>query len=283
MKPTYVVAMMFVVVTAGAAAQPLDGSRDCMREDDGRPICISVASRSHHVVTENPFSRNPRVTSVPSPQLAENSLHLSADLEAGSPTSTNLNAEDLYAIASRSIVVIGVVGKRNDEDGFVGQGSGVVVKPGRVVTNCHVLKGAQAAGVFYQGELYDGVSVVDVNLSRDLCLLNAVGLPAPPIRLGTASTLRIGQPVFAIGAPQGLDLGFDLSLSAGLVSALRRRQDEYFPMIQTSAPISEGSSGGALLAADGSLIGITTMVHREGQNLNFAVPVDWIRDFSAAR
>ncbi|MEX2481391.1 MAG: serine protease [Gammaproteobacteria bacterium] len=211
--------MMFALVTAGAAAQPLDGFRDCVRADDGRPVCISVATGSYHFVTNEFFSRyQARASVLPSqsPQPAENSLHLSPGLAAGAPTSPHLNAEDLYAVASRSIVVIGVVGERDNKDSFVGQGSGVVVKPGRVVTNCHVLKGAQAAGVFYQGELYDGVTVIDVNLSRDLCLLNAVGLPAPPIRLGTVSTLRIGQPVFAIGAPQGLELGFDLSLSAGL-------------------------------------------------------------------
>jgi S1-C subfamily serine protease len=215
---------------------------------------------------------------VPEPVPAQNTAPAAA-----SSHSTSLSAEDLYAAASRSIVVIGVVGTRDADEAFFGQGSGVVVKPGRVVTNCHVVESAQAAGVFYQGEYFGSVSIVDAHPARDLCLLDAGSLPAPPIRLGTVSSLRIGQQVFAIGAPQGLDIGLDLTLSEGLVSALRRKEGETLPLIQTSAPISQGSSGGALLASDGSLVGITTMVHKTGQNLNFAVPVDWIRDFPDAR
>jgi S1-C subfamily serine protease len=95
-------------------------------------------------------------------------------------------------------------------------------------------------------------------------------LTAPAVALGTVETLKTGQKVYAIGAPQGLDL----TISDGIVSALRMLPQG--KVIQTTAPISPGSSGGGLFDAYGKLVGIMTFQHRTGQNLNFAVPADWI-------
>jgi S1-C subfamily serine protease len=131
-------------------------------------------------------------------------------------------------------------------------------------------------GVAHQDISYEA-RVADSMVSRDLCLLDVSDIDAPAIALGRAEDLRVGQRVFALGAPQGLELTF----SEGMVSSLRG--NETLQLIQTSAPISPGSSGGALLASDGKLIGITTMGSREGQNLNFAVPADWIADFRTLR
>jgi Tfp pilus assembly protein PilF len=83
-----------------------------------------------------------------------------------------------------------------------------------------------------------------------------------------ASRLRVGEPVYAIGAPQGLEL----SLSGGLVSALRTVRGELF--IQTDAAISRGSSGGGLFDQNARLVGITTFYLDGGQNLNFAIPIE---------
>jgi hypothetical protein len=104
----------------------------------------------------------------------------------------------------------------------------------------------------------------------DLCRLSVPGLRAPAIPLGSVSSLRTGQRVFAIGAPVGLEL----TISEGIVSALREVDEG--TVIQTSAPISPGSSGGGLFDLSGHLVGITTFQHRYGQNLNFALPADWI-------
>ena len=82
--------------------------------------------------------------------------------------------------------------------------------------------------------------------------------------------VRTGQKVFAIGAPQGLEL----TISEGIVSSLR--ETKLGTVIQTTAPISPGSSGGGLFNVSGQLIGITTFQSKTGQNLNFAVPADWI-------
>jgi S1-C subfamily serine protease len=76
--------------------------------------------------------------------------------------------------------------------------------------------------------------------------------------------------VYAIGTPQGLER----TLSQGLVSAMRETSEG--TVIQTSAPISPGSSGGGLFDTQGQLVGITTFQTKTGQNLNFAIPVDWL-------
>ncbi len=102
--------------------------------------------------------------------------------------------------------------------------------------------------------------------------MSAPDLQATPITLGTAKKLTVGQRVYAIGAPKGLEL----TLSEGLVSSLHPYEGSLY--IQTSAAISPGSSGGGLFDDQGRLIGITTFYLAEGQGLNFALPVDWISE-----
>ena len=91
------------------------------------------------------------------------------------------------------------------------------------------------------------------------------------VSLGDSKNLKVGQRVYAVGAPEGLEL----TLSEGLISALRSVAN--FRYIQTTASISHGSSGGGLFDAQGRLIGITTFYWSDGQNLNFALPADWIQ------
>lgn len=86
----------------------------------------------------------------------------------------------------------------------------------------------------------------------------------------SSRTLKTGERVYAVGAPQGLEL----TLSEGLISGLRPTDDAQ--LVQTSAPISPGSSGGGLFDSKGQLVGVTTLYLKEGQNLNFAVPAEWI-------
>jgi tetratricopeptide (TPR) repeat protein len=100
--------------------------------------------------------------------------------------------------------------------------------------------------------------------------LTVPDLKSAPVAFGTASNLRVGQHVHAIGAPKGLEQ----TMSEGLISSLRPYEGSQY--IQTSAAISPGSSGGGLFDDQGRLVGITTFQFIEGQNLNFALPVDWI-------
>ncbi len=127
-------------------------------------------------------------------------------------------------------------------------------------------------------------SAIDETGNSDLCLLFIVTQDIQPLhpirRTRSANTLQTGERVFTIGAPKGLEL----SLSEGIVSRLETapmserelggaRMPRMVTRIQTTAPISPGSSGGALFDRQGALVGITTSSVRDGQNLNFALPV----------
>lgn len=183
-----------------------------------------------------------------------------------------LSAEELFANVSPSVVRVLVADSGGRQ---VSQGSGVVTSAGRVITNCHVTKGGSdvkvknAAGTQFPAT----VSVADEEF--DLCSLDVPRLDAPSIAVGTIGGLRTGQRVYAIGAPMGLDL----TISEGIVSSLREVGTG--KVIQTTAPVSPGSSGGGLFTTDGALVGIVTFQHRYGQNLNFAVPADWISQMRA--
>ncbi len=176
------------------------------------------------------------------------------------------SAEQIFAQASPSIVVVDIFDANGKN---IGLGSGVVIGVGNVITNCHVAQEGKKLQVRHTGKVFKA-TLQYADPSRDLCQLNAPGLQAPPVNLGTANKLRVGQRVYAIGTPKGLEL----TLSEGLISSLRLLEGSQY--IQTSAAISSGSSGGGLFDDQGRLIGITTFQLVEGQNLNFALPVDWI-------
>jgi hypothetical protein len=191
---------------------------------------------------------------------------LSAPPAAASAGAPSRSAEQLFAEVSGSIVRV----VSSDSSGReTKQGSGVVTGSGRVITNCHVTQGAAKVTVkIGTSSKPASVSVADEEL--DLCALDVGGLDAPAVSVGSVASLRTGQRVYAIGAPMGLDL----TISEGIVSSLREASGS--KVIQTTAPVSPGSSGGGLFNADGALVGIVTYQHRYGQNLNFAVPADWI-------
>ncbi|MBI3938699.1 MAG: trypsin-like peptidase domain-containing protein [Betaproteobacteria bacterium] len=163
---------------------------------------------------------------------------------------------------------------------IVGRGSGVFMRKDLLVTNCHVIARGKVFMVGH-GKKRLPARLVGYDADKDLCALDVQGLNVAPARVGDAKTARVGQRVYAIGTPEG----FELTLSEGLISGLREADGGRY--IQTTAPLSEGSSGGGLFDSNGRLIGITSFVYSAGQNLNFAAPVDWAVDLakkaSAAR
>ncbi len=155
------------------------------------------------------------------------------------------------------------------------QGSGVLLPSGRVATNCHVVEG----GVSYQ--VGQGKQLVSATLyaedgDKDICILDARVPGGKSAQLGKAAGLKVGDPVYAVGAPMGLEL----SLSDGIVAQLRGGPP---PFIQTTAAISPGSSGGGLFDGEGRLVGLTTLYVEGGQSLNFAMPVEWINEIKPGR
>ncbi|WP_452038999.1 S1C family serine protease [Alteraurantiacibacter palmitatis] len=165
-----------------------------------------------------------------------------------------------------------------------GSGSGLVWdEAGHIVTNFHVIEGASEAQV----QLADGrqfsATLVGVSPQHDLAVLKigGAGFTAPArVPIGTSSDLQVGQNVFAIGNPFGLDW----TLTKGIVSALDRSlPNENGPdirhLIQTDAAINPGNSGGPLLDSAGRLIGINTAIYSPSgasAGIGFAVPVDTV-------
>ncbi len=158
----------------------------------------------------------------------------------------------------------------------VGQGSAVVIGPGKLVTNCHVLAKSKVVMVRRRNVMYEA-KLEHADAPRDLCLLQVEGFTAPPVRLGSVAAIKVGEKAYAIGNPRG----FEVTLSEGLISGLRGEWTDGSDVIQTTAPISPGSSGGGLFDREGRLIGITTFSRRDSQNINFALPVDWIAEVPA--
>lgn len=152
-------------------------------------------------------------------------------------------------------------------------GSGVVIAPQTVLTNCHVIAG-QREIVFRQNNVTHAAKLVAGSAVFDLCKLSVPTLNAKPVVTRSAGALKIGERVYAIGNPQGLEL----SLSEGLISGLRDIENDV--QIQTTAPISPGSSGGGLFDNSGRLIGIVTWYLANGQNLNFAMPIGLVSQLS---
>lgn len=152
-------------------------------------------------------------------------------------------------------------------------GSAVVIAPGSLVTNCHVLARASSVRISRDNVSY-GATLEHPDPERDLCMLKVRNFTAPAVPLGTVEGLKVGSRVYAIGSPRGLEQ----TISDGLLSGVRRSESGDFTALQVTVPISKGSSGGGLFDAYGRLIGITTFQLRDGQNLNFALPVTWVQE-----
>lgn len=189
---------------------------------------------------------------------------------AGPLAAQTKGPEQIFQEVSRSIVTIHTLDR---EGSMVNLGSGVVTAAETAVTNCHVLDGGEQYSVYLGRTVYRG-TLRAADADRDLCELQVSGLQAPRVALYTGR-LRVGQRVYAVGAPEGLEL----TISEGLVSSIREIDGAQY--IQTSAPISLGSSGGGLFDNEGRLLGITAFIIPEGQNLNFAIPAAWITDLAA--
>lgn len=155
-----------------------------------------------------------------------------------------------------------------------GLGSGFVVgADGRFVTNYHVIRGAkQATVVAADGHEYKDVELLAADIAHDLVLLRVSARNLTPLPLGDSASARPGQHVVAIGHP----LGLGNTVSDGLVSAVREISKD-LTLLQISAPISPGSSGGPVFNDRGEVIGISALVISSGQNLNFAIPIDAIK------
>ena len=190
-------------------------------------------------------------------------------------------------IATKTIVQL-QVGERNEDDEFisVGGGSGVVInEKGLIITNHHVIDNATDVRVIFEdGRMYEA-TVIGSDKLTDIGVVKIQNEKLIPISFGNSESIFVGDLAVAIGHP--LTLGAAPTVTTGVISALNRRLDvgsesmnnavTLFGLIQTDAPITRGSSGGALLNQKGELIGITTAIATAdvgAEGLGFAVPIN---------
>lgn len=186
-----------------------------------------------------------------------------------------LNAEEVYARCSPAVFFVEVY----DASGrATATGSGFFIDPsGVAVTNYHVIEDSYSAKITTSDtqKTYKIAGIYDYSKEEDWAVVQVSGTGFSYLEIGDATTVVGGATVYAIGSP----LGLQNSISQGLISNVSRVEDGV-SYIQTSAPISSGSSGGALINKYGEVIGVTSATYVEGQNLNLALPMTIINGFS---
>jgi S1-C subfamily serine protease len=232
---------------------------------DETPLSVTAAADDHH---------GPAEGAAPPPRIAP---------------AEETEALDAYSRAVISVVeavgpaVVSIaVRHRGEGRGGSGAGSGVIFTPdGYVITNAHVVRGAREVEIEFTDGTQQRAHIVGADPATDLAVVrvNASG-SLPYVAMGDSSALRVGQLVVAIGNPYG----WKASVTAGVVSALGRTMRSQSgrlieSIIQHTAPLNPGNSGGPLVDARGRLVGINTAIIANAQGLSFAVPsetVTWV-------
>jgi S1-C subfamily serine protease len=177
---------------------------------------------------------------------------------------------------SPSVVTIVALDK-NDQPLSVGSGFFIDTE-GNIATNHHVLEGSARAIVkAVDGQKGEILEIIKDDPSLDLLVATTTLRNTTPLTFGDSDTVTVGEDIVAIGNPAGLEG----TVSRGIVSGIRKAED--MQMIQITAPISPGSSGGPVFNLNGRVIGVATAYLARGQNLNFAMPVNYLKTLTPTR
>lgn len=193
----------------------------------------------------------------------------------------------VYAAVNRSVVNITTASEASGyfgDETSTGTGSGFVIdRQGHILTNYHVVEGAESVQVtLFDGNTHDA-RVIGVDASNDVAIVR-VSAPADhlfPVALGDSSRLLVGQKILALGNPFGLERTLTTGIISSLDRSLRAKNGRMIKgIIQTDAAINPGNSGGPLLNSRGEVIGMNTaIISQVGQSagISFAVPISAIR------
>lgn len=186
-------------------------------------------------------------------------------LNATTVAQKELSADKIFDDVNNSVVVV----LAYDGKGNLYQGSGIVINDdGYVATNYHVCKDANRFEINHYKKAYKDVLIVKQDPDKDIAILKVSNFPYSSIKIGSSEDLKPGQRVYAIGSPEG----YENSISEGIISGVRYDSNEN-EVIQMTAPITEGSSGGAVVNTKGELVGMSMSGQHEG-SIYFAVPVE---------
>ena len=181
------------------------------------------------------------------------------------------DADKIYADNNKAVVVIVAL---DEQTRAISQGSGFIVREdGAIITNYHVVGTASKIKVKVGERIYDVEGLIHADIENDLAVLKIDGNNLPKVRLGDAEKAQVGEKVYVIGSPQG----FENTISEGILSGIRKI-DEKRKILQITAAISPGSSGAPVFNKNGEAIGVATFLIAEAQNMNFAMPVNLVKD-----
>ena len=187
------------------------------------------------------------------------------------PAISLADADRIFKENSKAVVVVIAYDK---QDKPISQGSGFIVRPdGAIVTNYHVISNAVDIKVKVGDKLLKVEGLLHIDKENDIVILKAKGKDLSVIKIGDIEKVSVGEKVYVISSPEGLEN----TISDGVLSGIREL-DPKRKILQITAPISKGSSGGPVFNKNGEVIGIATFLIEEAQNLNFAMPVELIKD-----
>jgi len=155
-------------------------------------------------------------------------------------------------------------------------GTGFIISSdGKIATNLHVVESLKNGGVqLASGEKFDSFSVLAFDARKDIAIIKIPGFDLPTVALGNSNNVQVGEPVLAVGSP----LGLQGTVTTGVVSSMRDDPTGGgFKVLQTDASVNPGNSGGPLVNRQAEVIGIVTFKIRGGENLNFAIPINYLR------
>jgi TonB family protein len=183
-----------------------------------------------------------------------------------------LSAAEVFKRSVPAIVAIDCLGPKNAR---IGTASGFLVADnGKILTNLHVIQQCQALTVrLSNGDAYDSANVIEVDARKDIALIRIRAVSLPVLALGDSNALEIGQAVYSIGNPSGLQN----TLQQGLVSGYREMPG--YRVVQVSASINPGNSGGPVLDDQGNVIAIAAMKIVNAENLGFAIPINYAKGY----
>lgn len=186
------------------------------------------------------------------------------------------DADKIFRENHKAVVVITAYDERHTP---ISQGSGFVARQdGVIVTNHHVIADAQYVAVKIGSRKLEVNGVLHVDKHSDIAILKLQAKGLPVVKIANSEKAKVGDKIYVISSPQGLEN----TLSDGILSGIRRI-DEDRRVLQITAPISPGSSGGPVFNPAGEVIGIATFLLKGSQNLNFALPAELLKDGLGSR
>jgi S1-C subfamily serine protease len=187
---------------------------------------------------------------------------------------TTSQSFDSAGITKKIAPTVVLIKGRTDSADLIGTGF-IISSDGQIATNLHVVENLLNGGVqLASGEKFDSFSVLAFDARKDIAIIKIPGFDLPSVVLGNSNNVQIGEPVLVVGSP----LGLQGSVTTGVISSVRDDPaGGGFKVIQTDASANPGNSGGPLVNRQSEVVGIVTFKIVGGENLNFAIPVNYLR------